>query len=91
MWYFPFHINQKYESLIVGKDTKRRTTQCAPMHNHCKNVMLNDKAFQYGNPQNLYGKDSLIHRLLLRRDFHGLISPPKVLGIRKIHVDIHVG
>ena len=37
-----------------------------------------------GNPQNLHGKDSLIHRLLLHRDFHGLLSPPTVLGIRKI-------
>ena len=53
--------------------------------------VLDNKAFQYGNPQNLYGKDSPIHRLLLHRDFHGLFSPPKVLRIRKIHVDIHVG
>ena len=67
------------------------------MHDHYKNVMLDNKAldedardaFQYGNPQNLYRKDSLIHRLLFHRYFHGLFSPLKVLGIRKIHVDIH--
>ena len=53
------------------------------MHNHYKNVILDNKAFQYGNPQNLYGKDSPIHRLLLHRDFHGLFSPPKVLRIKK--------
>ena len=41
-------------------------------------------AFQHGHPRNLYGKDSLIHRLLLHRDFHVLFSPSKVLGIRKI-------
>ena len=48
-------------------------------------------AFQCGNPQNLYGKDSLIHRLFLHRHFHGLFSPLKVLGIRKTHADIHGG
>ena len=48
-------------------------------------------AFQYGNPQDLHGKDSPVHRLLLHRDFHGLLLPPKVLGIRKIHAEIHGG
>ena len=85
-----FILTNKYEWLIVGNDTKCRTTQCTLMHNHYKNVMLDNKAFQSGNPQNLHGKDSPIHRLLLHRDFHSLFSPPKVLGIRKIHVDIHV-
>ena len=40
-------------------------------------------ALQHGNPRNLYGKHSLIHRLLHHRDFHGLFSPSKVLGIKK--------
>ena len=67
----------------MGKATICRTTQCTLMHNHYKNVILDNKAFQYGNPQNLYRKDSPIHRLLLHRDFHGLFSPPKVLRIKK--------
>ena len=52
--------------------------------------MLDNKAcIQHGNPRNLYGKHSLIHRLLHHRDFHGLFSPSKVLGIKKIQADIH--
>ena len=44
---------------------------------------------QHGNPRDLYGKHSLIHRLLHHRDFHGVFSPSKVLGIKKIHADNH--
>ena len=48
-------------------------------------------ALQHGNRQNLYEKDPLIHRLLLHRDSHGLFSPSKLLGIGKLHADIHGG
>ena len=67
------------------------------MRTHYKNVMLDNKALnkmhalQHGNPRNLYGKHSPIHRLLHQRDSHGLFSQSKVLGIRKLHADIHGG
>ena len=48
-------------------------------------------ALQYGNPQNLYGKDSLIQRLFLHRHFHGLISMKVHCGqnVRLVVMEFH--